>query len=266
MYGIREGNNVSAYEPSELRPLLSAGDAITLLEFVQQCLSCNSKKDFLTLYASLHELLDFDHANAILGYNDAKSGIVSDFGVNVSMPSEWIREYMAKKYLQRDSIVRENFTSYRVQYWTETKKRVHYPREINSLCCDFDMREGYTSGSRLPATGKYGSKFCFSSRSMRHDPRTIAILNLVTPHLHLALSHLFNSRKPDYAGVLLTSREKEVLNWLKQGKSSWDISVILRISERTVNFHVYNIMDKLGASNRPQAVAVASRLGLIDFY
>jgi len=42
------------------------------------------------------------------------------------------------------------------------------------------------------------------------------------------------------------------------------MSVILRISESTVNFHVYNIMQKLGAINRPQAVAVATHLGLIE--
>jgi butyryl-CoA dehydrogenase len=62
----------------------------------------------------------------------------------------------------------------------------------------------------------------------------------------------------------ISPREKEVLDWLKQGKSSWDISVILGISERTVYFHVSNLMKKLGASNRPQAVAIATRLGLVD--
>jgi DNA-binding CsgD family transcriptional regulator len=65
--------------------------------------------------------------------------------------------------------------------------------------------------------------------------------------------------------VTLSSREKEVLDWLKQGKSSWDMSIILCISERTVNYHVYNIMQKLGAINRPQAVAIATHLGLVDF-
>ncbi|MDD2319375.1 MAG: helix-turn-helix transcriptional regulator [Geobacteraceae bacterium] len=64
--------------------------------------------------------------------------------------------------------------------------------------------------------------------------------------------------------VVLSTREKDVLNWLKQGKSSWDISAILGISERTVNYHVYNIMEKLEAVNRPQALAIALRLGLIE--
>lgn len=69
----------------------------------------------------------------------------------------------------------------------------------------------------------------------------------------------------DSNNVVLSVREKEVLDWLKHGKSSWDISTILGISERTVNFHVYNVMRKLEAVNRPQAVAVAARLGLINF-
>lgn len=73
------------------------------------------------------------------------------------------------------------------------------------------------------------------------------------------------ARKPVEAHkTVLSAREKEVLNWLKQGKSSWDVSVILDISERTVNYHVYNIMRKLEAVNRPQALAAAARLGLID--
>ncbi|OGP51244.1 MAG: hypothetical protein A2Y79_14660 [Deltaproteobacteria bacterium RBG_13_43_22] len=62
----------------------------------------------------------------------------------------------------------------------------------------------------------------------------------------------------------ITRRETEVLQWLQQGKSSWEISKILGLSERTVNFHVYNVMEKMEAVNRPQMVTIALRLGLID--
>ncbi|MEW6601357.1 MAG: helix-turn-helix transcriptional regulator [Nitrospirota bacterium] len=61
----------------------------------------------------------------------------------------------------------------------------------------------------------------------------------------------------------LSEREKEVLTWSKRGKSSWEISAILNISERTVNFHINNIMQKLNAVSRTQAVAVAIERGLI---
>ncbi len=60
----------------------------------------------------------------------------------------------------------------------------------------------------------------------------------------------------------LTPREREVLKWLKCGKTSWAIALILRISERTVNYHVNNIMRKLDVSNRMQAVSVAANADL----
>lgn len=55
--------------------------------------------------------------------------------------------------------------------------------------------------------------------------------------------------------ALLSKREREVLNWLTRGKTSWDISMILNISERTVNYHVGNIMRKLGVNSRLHAVS-----------
>jgi DNA-binding CsgD family transcriptional regulator len=62
----------------------------------------------------------------------------------------------------------------------------------------------------------------------------------------------------------LSERELEVLGWLKHGKSSWEISVILEISARTVNYHVNNIIQKLGVMNRLQAFSEAVHRGLID--
>jgi len=62
---------------------------------------------------------------------------------------------------------------------------------------------------------------------------------------------------------LLSKREREVLKWLKKGKSSWDISKIMAITERTVNYHIYNIIQKLDALNRTHAVAIAIEKGLI---
>ncbi len=66
------------------------------------------------------------------------------------------------------------------------------------------------------------------------------------------------------SGPSLSLREKEVLNWLKQGKSSNEASAILEISERTVNYHVNNIMAKLNAASRTHAISLAIERGLIS--
>lgn len=62
----------------------------------------------------------------------------------------------------------------------------------------------------------------------------------------------------------LSEREKEVLRWLTTGKTSWEIAQILLISERTVNYHVQNIIRKLDAVNRAHAVAIAIMAKLIE--
>lgn len=118
-----------------------------------------------------------------------------------------------------------------------------------------------TSGQR-----KMASLFSFSANFEKYDKRIVAILELLIPHLHQTLCHTVSSKLPHCNKRLLSSREKEILHWLMQGKSSWEISVILNISERTVNFHIYNIMQKLEAVNRTHAVAVATSLGLIEFH
>jgi DNA-binding CsgD family transcriptional regulator len=63
--------------------------------------------------------------------------------------------------------------------------------------------------------------------------------------------------------VKLTPREKEILGWVKQGKSYADIAEILSISRRTIEFHIANVMNKLGASNRVSAVVIAMRRGIL---
>lgn len=62
--------------------------------------------------------------------------------------------------------------------------------------------------------------------------------------------------------VRLTARERDALAWVAEGKSDWEISVILGVSETTARFHVDNARKKLGAVNRAQAVArlAAARL------
>jgi len=63
--------------------------------------------------------------------------------------------------------------------------------------------------------------------------------------------------------LLFTRREQECLAWMAKGRSNLDIAKVLGISERTVKFHVKNIMKKLDADNRTEAVALAARSGWI---
>jgi len=61
----------------------------------------------------------------------------------------------------------------------------------------------------------------------------------------------------------LTSREVEVLQLIRDGFKNKQIASELSISENTVNFHIKNIVDKLGANDRTHAVTIAVRRGLL---
>jgi len=62
----------------------------------------------------------------------------------------------------------------------------------------------------------------------------------------------------------LTSREVEVLREVAGGNRNRDIAERLFISEETVKVHVKHVMEKLGASDRTEAVAIAIRRGIIQ--
>jgi DNA-binding NarL/FixJ family response regulator len=66
-----------------------------------------------------------------------------------------------------------------------------------------------------------------------------------------------------YGDEDLTAREIEVLQQIAGGNRNRDIAEKLFISEETVKVHIKHIMDKLGASDRTQAVAIALRRGIM---
>jgi DNA-binding NarL/FixJ family response regulator len=66
------------------------------------------------------------------------------------------------------------------------------------------------------------------------------------------------------ADEALTPREVDVLSRVAGGNRNRDIADQLSISEETVKVHMKHIMDKLGASDRTQAVAIAIRRGIIQ--
>ncbi|HUT48376.1 MAG TPA: helix-turn-helix transcriptional regulator [Alphaproteobacteria bacterium] len=87
-------------------------------------------------------------------------------------------------------------------------------------------------------------------------------LHLLSIHLNEAIERLLTRRNEQL--INLTAREAECLKWTARGKSSWQISQILSLSERTVNFHLSNAMQKLSTQNRTHAVAKALYQGLIN--
>jgi len=91
----------------------------------------------------------------------------------------------------------------------------------------------------------------------------LEVLEYIAPHIHEVFNRSGEMKRQKLRAPKLTKREIQVLHWAKEGKSTWDISAILSIAERTVKFHFANIFIKLDVINRSQAVAKAINHELI---
>ncbi|MDR7299394.1 LuxR family transcriptional regulator [Pelomonas aquatica] len=88
-------------------------------------------------------------------------------------------------------------------------------------------------------------------------------LQLLAAHALTAADNLLSPKIDKKDLPKLTRRELDVLSWTSQGKTAWEVSVILGMSEKTVNFHLGNAMRKLGVSSKHQAVLKCVAAGLL---
>lgn len=242
--------------------LILKKDAITLLEIIYACSKCTVLENTHEIINKIHKILDFD--KSVYGLASVnKYGVVQHYEtINFSYPLEWLDLYREKKFVEKDPIVIENFLTFGLQYWAETYEKYVLDTEFIVMSHDFNLCNGYTWGT-LNHSGTEGCLLSLAGE-MKKNPRDIYVLTSLSPHLHTAFSNILYPRKDKKTLLELSAREKEVIGWVSQGKSNWDISMLLNISERTVKFHMDSIMKKLDAVNRSHAVAIALTSGVIS--
>ena len=85
----------------------------------------------------------------------------------------------------------------------------------------------------------------------------------LTRSLTARLLKLMATLEPEGERNLLSEREIEILRLVAAGKSNRLIAEQLLISENTVKYHLKNILQKLGVSNRTEAVTWAIQRGIL---
>ncbi|MGD1038100.1 MAG: autoinducer binding domain-containing protein [Roseiarcus sp.] len=105
--------------------------------------------------------------------------------------------------------------------------------------------------------------WCACANPDLHDAANRAIQLIAL----FAASKAYALYRPPHAGrpaSALTPAEREALQWISAGKTSWEIAAISGRSERTINKIIADAMAKLDAVTRTQAVANAIRVGEIE--
>lgn len=94
------------------------------------------------------------------------------------------------------------------------------------------------------------------------DELSLAYLHTISSYAYDLICEL--TKEESRPNRSLTKRESEILTWVANGKTSAEISLILNVSDHTVNAHLHSAMKKMDCVNRPQLVAKALRLGTIS--
>ena len=180
-------------------------------------------------------------------------------------PAKWVERYLALDYFKEDPIVRHARSSSLPALWAE--QRFH---DRNSAGFWDEARSiGLSAGVSFAVHEQPAVAGIFSlarAGSLDLPPAELAALvgraQIFASLLHHAVSRIDLPRLLPEQSIALTAREKECLKWAAEGKTAWEIGQILSISERTAVFHLNNMMQKLGASNRTQSIVRAVALKL----
>lgn len=213
------------------------------------------------LVTSFAHDLEFDHCayglRMPLPLTQPKIAIFSNYSI------AWQKKYQEKNYLAADPTVQHGMRSLLPVIWSEN---LFAPaRELWEDARSFGLGVGWAQASRDP-NGIAGmltmarSDATLSSVELQDKELRMTWLSQIA---HQGMSRFLAAKMVPEIGVQLTPREIELLRWTGDGKNSGEISDILNISERTVNFHIGNAMIKLNAANKAAAVVRAAMLGML---
>jgi LuxR family quorum sensing-dependent transcriptional regulator len=178
------------------------------------------------------------------------------------LPGAWAERYNKRHYALRDPVVRHLQRSQAPFTWEESY-RAGTQREdvklISGEAAAFGLKKGYVIPIRL--VGGVLAAVSFGASQMDLDPDMVAQLTFAA---NLAVGHLLSLRyDPTDNKRSVSPRERECVLWASEGKTDWEISIILGISRPTVTKHLLSARQRLGAVNRAHLIGAAIRHKII---
>jgi LuxR family quorum sensing-dependent transcriptional regulator len=208
---------------------------------------------------------------ASLGFTKVFAGIIPRPGMTAEQqaanvvlhdwPDQWSHRYFTQGYLFKDPTIKKVCNSTKPFTWSEIEPDYkRYPDEARVMCeaRDFKLGAGLTIPMLLMEGESAGLSFAGERVELSPEERGMAqLLGIYAFGRALSLSE-------PQPSIQLTPRERDILHWLAEGKSDWEIGQILNLSENYIDKLGRNIKAKLGATNRSHAIACAFRHNLIQ--
>jgi LuxR family transcriptional regulator, quorum-sensing system regulator LasR len=233
------------------------------LDDILQLNDCKTHDEISATLRHLSRRLGFDAFLYGGRFNVGDTRPVEHVETNYSVA--WRQRYIRSGYIQLDPTVSHAVGSLRPLVWSNDIYLTDAQRGFREEAAAY----GLISGITFPVHSKDGDVALLSlslsqsgTEARRHIQETQVWGPLIAMLAHDvmcgAVKRLHNTRQPT-----LTRRELEVLKWIAAGKSTWEISKLINISEHGVIYHVRNLLQKFDVTSRHQAVVKAMSFRLI---
>ena len=237
--------------------------ALEVFHYAAQAETSDDVRDAMVRFQGLFPFNRLLGGLARLGLSGQFEGFTNV--VNVSYPDEWLYLYWKNGYAGVDPVFQAASRSSGTQVWKRTYKQATSDNELEFIetARGFGLADGITTSSVDPACG-LATFFSFAGEKDVDAERYVHLVEYLGHHLHLALMRTARRDAPATEQCVkeLSPREVTILNWIKNGKTNWEVGQILGVTERTVRFHLASIFSKLDVTSRSQAVAAAMEHGL----
>ncbi len=178
------------------------------------------------------------------------------------VPPEWAERYNSRGYLFRDPIVHRLGGERAPFSWHDAYSTSVHPDDVKLIqgeSYEFGLRDGYV----IPISMLEGDLAAISFGGPSADISTADLSMLNFAASYALGTYLHRRERRRRLDPHLSGREYDCLLWAGEGKTDWEISVILGISRSTVIKHIVSARDKLGAVNKAHAIAKAIRTKLL---
>lgn len=177
----------------------------------------------------------------------------------------WLRHYFTQRYFEIDPVHHALLTTRLPVLWEETRAAGPQTRRHRDLVRDAEaagVATGISLGQKIGPRGIISVSLAARHHALAPDTQQafhLIALNLINAIKHLSADPAAPAARPrkDDKARPLTRREAEILRHLAKGEALESIAGTLKISRRTVRFHMDNVKKKYGVSTTVQAVVAA---------
>lgn len=233
---------------------------------IERVSEASSNDELFSLLIEAKKHFDADHivyASAIpISYTVPQMIILPDY------PTEWFEIYKENNYIEIDPVVEKTKLSCVPIVWHEIDDMSKEQEEMMELAKEYGLRDGIS----FPIHGAGGGHGILSLAFKSTPKKMKSRLASIAPNVQYFANHL-HENAVRIAGLSsggiympvnsISDREKDILTWLAEGKTSWEMSKILNQTESSINTTIKKSIENLSASSRMHAVSKAISLKII---